>query len=342
MAESPQAPRPRVLSLMQPTADSLHLGNYLGALKQWVALQADHEAFFGVCDLHALTVEVEPAERRRRSLRAAAQFIGAGVDPDEAPVFIQSHVPEHAELMWVLTTMTGFGQAARMTQFKDKAARTGTDGANVGLFTYPILMAADILLYQADKVPVGEDQRQHLELTRDLAQRFNSRFSPTFTVPDPHIVKSVGRIMDLQEPTLKMSKSSSSPNGLIELLDDPRVNAKKFRSAVTDSDREIRYDEENKPGVANLLSILSAFSGRTVPVLVEEFQGLGYGDLKGATADAVNEVIAPFRERTNALLEEKTELEAILARGADRARGVASRTLSKVYRKIGLLPPARR
>ncbi|HIT75701.1 MAG TPA: tryptophan--tRNA ligase, partial [Candidatus Avipropionibacterium avicola] len=200
----------------------------------------------------------------------------------------------------------------------------------------------DILLYQADKVPVGEDQRQHLELTRDLAQRFNTRFSPTFVVPEPHIVTSVGRIMDLQDPTVKMSKSASSPNGIIELLDEPSVNAKKFRSAVTDSGREIAYDEENKPGVANLLSILSAFSGRDIDTLVAEFEGKGYGDLKVATADAVNAVISPFRERTNELLGEKTELEQILARGADRARGVASRTLSKVYRKIGLLPPSRR
>jgi len=334
--------RPRVLSLMQPTADSLHLGNYLGALQQWVALQADHEAFFGVCDLHALTVEVTPAELRQRTLRAAAQFIAAGVDPEAAPVFVQSHVPEHTELMWVLTTMTGFGHAARMTQFKDKTARTGTDGANVGLFTYPILMAADILLYQADKVPVGEDQRQHLELTRDLAQRFNTRHSPTFVVPEPHIVKSVGKIQDLQDPTVKMSKSASSPNGLIELLDEPKVNAKKFRSAVTDSGRDIVFDEEAKPGVANLLTILSAFSGRSIDELVADFEGKGYGDLKVATADAVAAEVTPFRERTLELLGERTELEAILARGADRARGVASRTLAKVYKKVGLLPPARR
>ncbi|MFW6598734.1 tryptophan--tRNA ligase [Propionibacteriaceae bacterium Y2011] len=334
--------KPRVFSLMQPTADSLHLGNYLGALRQWVALQEDHEAFFGVCDLHALTVEVTPAELRQRTLRAAAQFMAAGVDPEAAPVFVQSHVPEHAELMWVLSTMTGFGHAARMTQFKDKTAKGGQDQANVGLFTYPILMAADILLYQADKVPVGEDQRQHLELTRDLAQRFNSRYSPTFVVPEPHIVKSVGRIMDLQDPTVKMSKSASSPNGIIELLEEPAVNAKKFRSAVTDSGREISYDEEAKPGVANLLSILSAFSGRPIDVLVGEFEGKGYGDLKGAAADAVATVISPFRERTLALMGERSELEQILARGADRARGVASRTLAKVYKKVGLLPPVRR
>ena len=333
--------KPRVLSLMQPTADSLHLGNYLGALRQWVDLQADHEAFFGVCDLHALTVEVKPAELRERTLRAAAQFIAAGVDPVEAPVFVQSHVPEHTELMWVLTTMTGFGHASRMTQFKDKSAKGGIDQANVGLFTYPILMAADILLYQADKVPVGEDQRQHLELTRDLAQRFNTRYSPTFVVPEPHIVKSVGRIMDLQDPTVKMSKSASSPNGLIELLDDPKVNAKKFRSAVTDSGREITWDEENKPGVANLLGILSAFSGRGIDDLVADFEGKGYGDLKVATAEAVATVISPFRERTLELMGERTELEAILARGAERARTVASRTLAKVYRKVGLLPPKR-
>ncbi|MFX4272349.1 tryptophan--tRNA ligase [Propionibacteriaceae bacterium Y1685] len=330
--------KPRVLSLAQPTADSLHIGNYLGALRQWPGLQDQYEAFYGVADLHALTVEVEPAVLRKRSLASAAQLIAAGVDPERSAVFLQSHVPEHTQLMWVLTCLTGFGHASRMTQFKDKTAKHGVDAANVGLFNYPILMAADILLYNADRVPVGEDQRQHLELTRDLAHRFNTRYSPTFTLPEPHIVKSVGKIKDLQDPTVKMSKSSSSPNGVVDLLDDPKLNAKKFRSAVTDSGRDITFDEVNKPGVANLLTLLAAFTGRPVETLVEEFRGKGYGDLKGAVADAAGAEITPFRERTLELLGEKTELEAILAAGAEKARAVASRTVAKVYRKVGLVP----
>jgi tryptophanyl-tRNA synthetase len=328
--------KPRVLSLAQPTADSLHLGNFLGALRQWVPLQDDHDAFYGVADLHALTVEQNPRELQQRTLRSAAQLLAAGVDPDKATVFVQSHVPEHTQLSWVLGCLTGFGQASRMTQFKDKSAKAGAESASVGLFTYPVLMAADILLYQADRVPVGEDQRQHLELTRDLAVRFNARFGPTFTVPEPHIVKSVGKIQDLADPTAKMSKSSSSPSGIIELLDDPKVNIKKIKSAVTDSDRSIVFDPETKPGVANLLTILSALTGVAIPELVSQFEGRGYGDLKGAVADAVTEAAAPYRERTLALMGELTELEAILAAGAERAREVAGRTLAEVYKKVGL------
>ncbi len=327
----------RVLSLTQPTADSLHLGNYLGALRQFVALQDGYETFYGVADLHALTVEVEPAVLTERTLRSAAQFLAAGVDPETSPVFVQSHVPEHTQLNWVLGCLTGFGQASRMTQFKDKSARFGAENANVGLFTYPILMAADILVYRANLVPVGEDQRQHLELSRDLAQRFNHRYGDTFVVPEPYIVKSTGRIMDLQQPTQKMSKSASSPNGLIELLDEAKVNMKKFKSAVTDSDARIVFDEENKPGVSNLLTILSAFTGTDIPTLVEQFDGKGYGHLKTAVADAVLAEITPFRERTLELLGERTELHKILAAGADRARAVASVTLADVYRRVGLL-----
>ena len=330
---------PRVLSLVQPTASSMHLGNYLGALRQWVPLQDDHDAFYGVADLHALTVEQDPRELQDKTLRAAAQLIAAGVDPARSTVFCQSHVPEHTQLMWVLACLTGFGQASRMTQFKDKSAKAGADGTNVGLFAYPVLMAADILLYSADRVPVGEDQRQHLELTRDLAQRVNARYGPTFVVPEPHILPSVGKIMDLAEPTVKMSKTASSPSGIIEMLDDPRRSAKKVKSAVTDSGREIVFDEENKPGVANLLTILSALTGTAVPTLVEEFDGRGYGDLKGSVADAVLELVTPFRERTLQLLDERTELTSILAAGAERARDVASKTLSEVYTKVGLLPP---
>ena len=260
---APDAPAsaPRVLSLAQPTADSLHLGNYLGALRQWVPLQDDHEAFYGVANLHALTVETDPTVLRDRTLRSAAQMLAAGVDPNRATVFLQSDVPEHTQLTWILACLTGFGQAHRMTQFKDKSARMGAESTNVGLFTYPVLMAADILLYQTDQVPVGEDQRQHLELTRDLATRFNSRFGKTFVVPEPHIVASVGKIQDLADPTSKMSKTSSSPTGIIELLDDPKVNLRKIKSAVTDSGREIIFDEVDKPGVANLLTILSALTG---------------------------------------------------------------------------------
>ncbi len=333
---SQAATKPRVLSLAQPTADSLHLGNYLGALRQWVPLQDSHDAFYGIADLHALTVEQDPAALRERTLRSAAQLVAAGIDPAKATIFIQSHVPEHTQLSWILGCLTGFGQAQRMTQFKDKAAKLGAENTSVGLFTYPVLMAADILLYQTDQVPVGEDQRQHLELTRDLATRFNFRFGPTFVVPEPHIIASVGKIQDLANPTAKMSKSSSSPTGIIELLDEPKINIRKIKSAVTDSGREISFDEVDKPGIANLLRILAALTGVDVLILVEQFAGRGYGDLKGAVADAVTAVATPYRERTNELMAERTELETILAAGSERARSVASRTLADVYAKVGL------
>ncbi len=283
--------RPRVLSGMQPTSDSLHLGNYLGALVQWVALQETHDAFYCVVDLHAITVEVDPGTLRERTRRTAAQYLAGGVDPERSTLFVQSHVPQHAELAWVLGCITGFGEASRMTQFKDKAGRAGAERTTVGLFTYPVLMAADILLYAADAVPVGEDQRQHLELTRDLAMRFNSRFGETFTVPEPHIVKETAKIYDLQEPTAKMSKSSATLAGVIDLLDEPKVTAKKIRSAVTDAEREVRYDPEDKPGVSNLLSIHSALSGRSVEELEKDYVGKGYGDLKGDLADVVTEAL---------------------------------------------------
>ncbi len=330
--------RPRALSLAQPTADSLHLGNFLGALRQWTSMQDEFDAFYGVADLHALTVEQDARRLTDRTLRAAAQMLAAGVDPKRSTVFVQSHVPEHAQLGWILGCLTGYGQAQRMTQFKDKAARYGAEATSVGLFTYPVLMAADILLYQTERVPVGEDQRQHLELTRDLAARFNSRYGTTFVVPEPYIVKAVGKIMDLAEPTAKMSKSTSAPTGIVELLDDPSVNVKKIRSAVTDSGREVLFDEVNKPGVANLLTILSALSGTEIRVLVDTFAGRGYGDLKKEVAAAVTEFAAPFRERTLELMGERTELEAILAQGADKARAVASATLADAFAKTGLLP----
>jgi tryptophanyl-tRNA synthetase len=326
---------------MQPTHDSLHLGNYLGALVQWVRLQDTHDAFYCVVDLHAITVEVEPEKLRERTRRTAAQYLAGGVDPSRSTVFVQSHLSEHAELAWVLSCMTGFGEASRMTQFKDKSGKQGAEGTTVGLFTYPILMAADILLYAADQVPVGEDQRQHLELTRDLAQRFNRRYGPTFTVPEPHIVRATAKIQDLQDPTAKMSKSSVSQAGVIDMLEDPKVIAKRIRSAVTDTGREVRFDEEAKPGVSNLLRIHSALSGRSIIALEADFEGKGYGDLKKEVADVVVDVAAPFRERTLEILDDTAELDRILAEGAERARDVARTTLATVYDRVGFLPTKR-
>ncbi|MGQ0842553.1 MAG: tryptophan--tRNA ligase [Sporichthyaceae bacterium] len=329
--------RPRVLSGIQPTADSFHLGNYLGAVRQWVALQEDHEVFFFVADLHAITVETDPKLLRERIRRSAAQLLAAGLDPERCALFAQSHVPEHAQLAWVMNCLTGFGEASRMTQFKDKSAKGGTDRASVGLFTYPILQAADILLYQPELVPVGEDQRQHLELTRDLAGRFNHRYGDTFTVPKPYILKATAKIVDLQDPTAKMSKSNSSPSGIVELLDDPKVSAKKVKSAVTDSGREVLFDPENKPGVANLLTIASELTGTPIDTLVASYEGRGYGDLKKDVAEAVVEFTSGFAERTRAYLDDTEALDAVLARGAETARSVAAETLRTVYDRVGFL-----
>ena len=330
--------RPRILSGMQPTSDSLHLGNYLGALVNWVALQDDYDALYTVVDLHALTVAPDPAQLRDRTRRTAAQYLAAGVDPQRSALFVQSHVPEHAQLAWVLSCHTAFGEAARMTQFKDKTARKGTESANVGLFTYPILMAADILLYDAALVPVGEDQRQHLEITRDLAQRVNSRFGETFVVPEAHIVKGSAKIYDLQDPTSKMSKSASSPAGLIELLDPPKVIAKRIRSAVTDTGTEIRYDPEAKPGISNLLTIHATLTGRSIADLEQEYVGKMYGHLKTDLADVVVEALAPFQDKVHEYLDTPGLLDDVLAEGAERARVIASATLARVYDRIGLLP----
>ena len=338
----PAARRPRVLSGIQPTADSFHFGNYLGAVRQWVALQDDHEAFYCVVDLHAITVDYDPKQLRERTLRSAAQLLAAGIDPQASALFVQSQVPEHAQLAWALGCITGFGEASRMTQFKDKAAKGGTDRATVGLFTYPILQAADILIYQADRVPVGEDQRQHLELTRDLAGRFNHRFGETFRVPEPYILKETGKIGDLQEPTAKMSKSASSPAGIIELLDDPRVSAKKIRSAVTDSGRDVVFDLENKAGVSNLLTINAALTGRKISEIEDEYAGRGYGDFKKDLAELVVEFVTPFRERTLGYLDDPAQLEAILADGAERARAVTVPTLELAYGRLGFVPAGRR
>src|ERR687893_1555051 len=290
-------PLPRVLSGIQPTADSFHLGNYLGALRQWVALQQDHEAFYCVVDLHAITVPQDPEVLRRRTLVSAAQLLALGVDPARSTLFVQSHVPEHVRLSWVLECLARFGEASRMTQFKDKSQREGAAGSSVGLFTYPVLQAADILVYQADQVPVGEDQRQHLELTRDLATRFNSRYGQTFTVPAAHIPQGAAKILDLQSPDKKMSKSLP-PAGCVDLLDDPAVSAKKIRSAVTDTGREVVADPVGKPGVTNLLVIHSAFSGLTLPELEERFAGRGYGDLKKELAEVVTDALTPVQQRT--------------------------------------------
>ncbi|MEW9526963.1 tryptophan--tRNA ligase [Microbispora sp. NPDC049125] len=330
--------RPRVLSGIQPTADSFHLGNYLGAVRQYVALQETHEAFYFIADLHALTVPQKPEDLRRRTRVAAAQLFAAGLDPERSSVFVQSHVREHTELAWILICQTGMGEAGRMTQFKDKSARYGEGSTSVGLFTYPVLQAADILIYQADQVPVGVDQKQHLELSRDLAQRFNTRYGQTFKAPSPYILKEVEKITDLQEPTAKMSKSSSSPQGIIDVLEEPGPLRKKIMRAVTDTGSEVVADEENKPGVTNLLRIHSALSGVPVPELEARFAGQGYGTFKKEVAEAVVETFAPIRERTEKLLSDETELDRLLASGAQRARAIARETMAQVRERIGLLP----
>jgi tryptophanyl-tRNA synthetase len=332
--------RPRVFSGIQPTADSFHIGNYLGAVRQWVALQETHDAVYCVVDLHAITVPQQPADLRRRTRVAAAQLFAAGLDPARSIVFVQSQVPQHAELAWVLSCLTGFGEASRMVQFKDKSARGGSESASVGLFTYPILQAADILLYGTDQVPVGEDQRQHLELTRVLAQRFNHRFGQVFTVPEAYILPAVARIADLQDPTVKMSKSSSSPQGIIDILEDPKAITRKIMRAVTDADGEVRSDETAKPGVTNLLGIHSALSGETVAALEQRYAGSGYGAFKKDLAQVVTDALAPIRERTEKLLASESELDAMLAAGAARALVLASATMTAVRDRVGFLPPA--
>ena len=329
---------PRVLSGIQPTAGSFHLGNYLGAVRQWVALQETHDAFYMVVDLHAITVPQDPAELRANTRIAAAQLLAAGLDPERCTLFVQSHVPEHAQLAWVMNCLTGFGEAARMTQFKDKSAKQGADRASVGLFTYPILQVADILLYQADEVPVGEDQRQHIELTRDLAERFNGRYGDTFTIPSPYILKETAKIYDLQDPSIKMSKSASSPKGLINLLDEPKTTAKKVKSAVTDTDTVIRFDAENKPGVSNLLSILSTLTGTSVADLEKSYEGKMYGALKTDLAEVMVDFVTPFRTRTQEYLDDPETLDSVLAKGAEKARAVAAETLAQTYERIGFLP----
>ncbi len=330
--------KPNLLSGMQPSASSLHLGNYLGALTQWVKMQADYSAYYVIVDLHAITVPQDPKQLRENTRRTAAQYIAAGINPEVSALFVQSHVPAHAQLAWVLNCITGFGEASRMTQYKDKTQKGGADNASVGLFTYPILQAADILLYQPKSVPVGEDQRQHLELTRDLAMRFNSRFGDTFVIPEAHILKETAKIYDLQEPTSKMSKSAQDPKGLINLMDDSSAIAKKIKSAVTDLDGEVRFDRDAKPGVSNLLGIYSAITGDPISSLEQKYSGAGYGTLKSELAEVVVGKLEPIRKRAEELMSDAAELDRLLAKGAQKANDLAEQTLAKVYDRIGFIP----
>lgn len=322
-----------IFSATQPSG-KITLGNYLGALRNWVTLQEDYNAIYCVADEHAITVRQDPAALRRQSLELYAQFIACGLDPEESIIFIQSHVPQHAELAWVLNCYTMFGELSRMTQFKDKSAKNA-DNINAGLFTYPALMAADILLYQADLVPVGEDQRQHVELTRDIAQRFNSVYSDTFVLPQAFIPKVGARLMSLDDPTTKMSKSL--PDGCVNLMDAPEVIMKKFKRAVTDCETAVKYDKENKAGISNLLTIYCAATGKTLQEAEAEFEGQGYGVFKPAVGEAVVELLRPIREESQRIMDDKAYLESVYQDGAERARRLALKTLSKVQRKVGFV-----
>lgn len=326
----------RIFSGIQPTAGSFHLGNYVGAVRQWVTLQDTADAFFCVVDLHAITADFDPVALRERTRVAGAQLLAAGLDPSRCTLFVQSQVPEHTQLSWVLECLTGYGEAGRMTQFKDKSSRGG-ERFSVGLFTYPILMAADILLYQADRVPVGEDQRQHLELARDLAVRFNARFGDTFVVPEAQILAEGAKILDLQDPTSKMSKSLPE-QGRIDLLDPVPVLVKRIKRAVTDAETDIRFDPIQKPGVSNLLAILAAVTGQSIESVAARYGGLGYGVLKGDVADAVAAFVEPFQARMTELMADPAELDRQLVVGATRARQVAAETIRDVYDRVGFLP----
>ncbi len=321
--------RPRVLSGIRPTGAGFQLGNYLGAVRHWAQMQDDDECFYFIADLHALIEQIDPAQLRARTRESVAELLAMGVDPVRSTLFVQSHVHEHAELAWVLGCLTGFGEAGRMTQFKDKG------GGTVGLFTYPVLQAADILMYQADAVPVGEDQRQHLELTRDLARRFNTRFGDTFTLPAPYVGKAGERIKDLQDPTRKMSKSTGG-TGTLWVLDEPKVLTKKVKSAVTDTGREVRAGQD-KPGISNLLTILALSTDRPVEELEASYEGKGYGEFKADVAAAVVELFTPVRERYAALVDDRSYLDTVLLDGAARAREVAADTMAVVRQRIGLL-----
>jgi tryptophanyl-tRNA synthetase len=325
----------RVLSCIQPTG-VVHLGNYLGALRNWVSGQHECDAFHGIVDLHALTVTDRPGIVGPSTLDLAATLFAVGLDPQVATVFVQSHVPEHSQLGWIMECTVSYGELSRMTQFKDKAAKREADFVSAGLFTYPALQAADILLYDADEVPVGEDQRQHVEITRDIAMRFNSRFGDTFVVPKVVTPKAGAKVTDLQEPSAKMSKSSSSEAGIVYLLDEPAAIMKKFKRAVTDSDGEVRFDRASKPGVSNLVEILAACTGRSPADVAANYSQ--YGPLKNDAGEAVIEVLTPIQHRYRELMGDRGELTRLLRVGADKARAVASRTLQRAYDNIGLLP----
>jgi tryptophanyl-tRNA synthetase len=326
-----------ILSGIQPSGE-LTLGSYLGAIKNWVALADEYDCFYMMADMHSITVRQNPADLRRRTLTQIAAYIACGLDPEKNTIFIQSHVPAHAELAWVLNCYTMFGELSRMTQFKDKSAKNA-DNINAGLFTYPALMAADILLYQADLVPVGEDQKQHVEICRDIAGRFNGVYGETFKVPDPYIPKVGARIMSLTSPENKMSKSDKDPGGCVYLLEKPEDIMRKFKKAVTDSDTErcIRYDRAAKPGVANLMTIYATATGKSFAEIEREFDGLGYGAFKPAVGEAVVELFRPIREEAERLLADKGYLESVYRAGAEKAGYVANKTLRKVYKKVGFV-----
>ena len=328
----------RVLSGIQPTGD-IHLGNFLGALRQWAIDQHEHDSFYCAVDLHAITVQQDPVELRSKTLETMATLVAVGLDPEVCTLFVQSHVPFHTELSWLLECTVSFGELRRMTQFKDKSVKQGDAGqehVSAGLFTYPALMAADILIYDADRVPVGDDQRQHLELTRDVAERFNSRYGETFTLPAAAIQKIAARVMDLQEPTNKMSKSSESPMGTVGIFEDTTSIAKKLKRAVTDSENEVRFDFDTKPGVSNLLSILGAATGRNPETLADEYHQ--YGPLKNDTAEAIINVLEPVQRRRAELLADPAELDRIIARGAGKASEVAAMTVQRAKDAMGFLP----
>ena len=324
-----------ILSGIQPSGD-LTLGSYLGAIKNWVSLSSEYNCYFCIVDMHAITARQDPAELRRRTLSQLAQYIACGISPEESALFIQSHVPAHAELAWVLNCYAMYGELSRMTQFKDKSAKN-VDNINAGLFTYPVLMAADILLYQADLVPVGDDQKQHVELTRDIAVRFNGVYGDVFKVPEPFIPKLGARIMSLQEPTSKMSKSDSASGSCIYLMDKPEDILRAFKRAVTDSETDIRYDVKGKPGVSNLLQIYAVATGKTIPEAEMEFEGKGYGVFKQAVGEAVVELLRPIREEATRLLSDKAYIEKVYSEGAEKASRTAARTLRKVYKKVGFV-----
>ncbi|HCR3467909.1 TPA: tryptophan--tRNA ligase [Proteus mirabilis] len=332
-----KAQKPIVFSGAQPSGE-LTIGNYMGALRQWVQMQDDYDCIYCIVDQHAITVRQDPAELRKRTLDTLALYLACGIDPEKSTIFVQSHVPQHAQLGWALNCYTYFGELSRMTQFKDKSARHA-ENINAGLFDYPVLMAADILLYQTNQVPVGIDQKQHLELSRDIAQRFNAIYGDIFTVPDPFIPKGGARVMALQDPAKKMSKSDDNRNNVIALLEDPKAAAKKIKRAVTDSEEppRVAYDLENKAGVSNLLDILAGVTGKTIPELEAEFEGKMYGHLKGAVAEAVSDMLTNIQERFNTFRNDEALLNKIMKEGADKAKARAQTTLDKVYEAIGFI-----